>query len=61
MRDYLKMFEIEQVLRGSDLNKEDIAILMTEMEIEAETCLCFAKDSSECVCGAIKEDDDYDE
>lgn len=51
MRDYLKLFEIEEVL-SSYFDEEKTKQLMEEMMIEAETCLCFARDENECTCGA---------
>jgi hypothetical protein len=52
MRDYLKLFEIKEVLDRCYLSENDIELIMANMEEEAETCLCSAFDESECTCGA---------
>jgi hypothetical protein len=55
MRDYLKLDEIEEVL-SVYFDDEQTKRLMEEMKIEAETCLCFAYNESECTCGAWNDD-----
>jgi hypothetical protein len=57
MRDYLKLFEIKEVLEKSDLSDKDVQLIMTTMEDYAEACLCFAHSYNECLCGAWEEDD----
>jgi len=55
MRDYLKLDEIKKVLDRCYLSENDIQHIMLNMEEESETCLCFARDESECTCGAWDE------
>jgi hypothetical protein len=57
MRDYLKMFEIEDVLIVSNLSDKEVQLIMKTMEDFAEACLCFAHSYNECVCGAWEVDD----
>jgi hypothetical protein len=57
MRDYLKMFEIEDVLIVSKLSDKEVQLIMKTMEDFAEACLCFAHSYNECVCGAWEPDD----
>ena len=52
MRDYLQLREIEAVLHRSYLSENDIQLIMLNMEEEAETCLCAARNSDDCSCGA---------
>jgi hypothetical protein len=58
MRDYLKLFEIEDVLDDYCPDDKLANHLMTWMRIEAKTCLCFAHSESECTCGAWDETED---
>ena len=51
MRDYLKLFEVEKILY-QHLEANYIKDIMRSMEAEANTCLCHAHNSSECMCGA---------
>jgi hypothetical protein len=57
MRDYLKLFEIEDVLVVSNLSDKEVQLIMTTMKDFAEACLCFAHSYNECVCGAWEVDD----
>jgi hypothetical protein len=52
MRDYLKIWEIEEVLEATNLSYKEIKLIMMTMCDTAETCLCAAHSSSECTCGA---------
>ena len=53
MRDYLKLTEIEAILKLHDV---DLELIMEDMNAEAQTCLCAAHSEDECVCGAWEDD-----
>lgn len=56
-RDYLYIREIDDVLSniiGPNLHE----ILMEAINEEAGRCLCHARSSSECTCGAWDDNDD---
>jgi hypothetical protein len=52
MRDYLKLYEIREVLSDTDLDDKEIQKLMIKMSQEAQRCLCAARSEYECTCGA---------
>ena len=52
MRDYLKLWEVKEVLDGTNLSDKEIQLLMMTMQDAAKTCLCAAHSYSECTCGA---------
>lgn len=55
-RDYLKIYEIEEVLANA-ITPGMADIIMADMRREAEICLCAARDRMECCCGAWDEDE----
>lgn len=50
-RDYLKLYEIGEVLSGI-LDEEQRKESMKLLRREAEICLCAAREKGECCCGA---------
>ena len=56
----MKTVEIEGVLYHADLDGVSPLLDGYDRLIEATVCLCAARESSECVCGAWWEDEDED-
>lgn len=56
MRDYLKLWEVENIL-SQYLDQIDYESAMISVNREANTCLCHAYNHSECMCGAWEVED----
>jgi len=59
MRSSLELWEIESILEDH-FDEHTVKHLMTKMESEANTCLCYTHCYSECLCGAWEPEDDVD-